>query len=55
MALPDVPLYQVVEIGVAWGHRKAYYPPTFPSLAFSTKDGLGSEVLLGQLPSRQRF
>lgn len=44
-------MYQVIEIGVAWGHMKAYYPSTFPLLAFSTKDGLGSEVLLGQLLS----
>lgn len=50
VALPDVPMYQVVDTGVAWGHMKAHYPSTFPSLAFSTKDGLGSEVLLGQLP-----
>lgn len=55
MALPDVPIYLVVEIGVVWGPMKAYYLSTFPFLAFSTKDGLGSEVLLGQLPARQPF
>lgn len=31
-------MHQVVEIGVAWGHMKAYYPSIFPLLAFSTKD-----------------
>lgn len=45
-------MYQVVEIGVAWGNMKAYYPSTFPLLAFSTKDGLRSDALLGQLPSK---